>query len=257
LLRVGAAKKKHCRNKSAIAARIKRPGGGEPPGQISEAESVTAWHSDRSRAARPKAGHQHDPDDAQAAECSRRRSGNSRWGRIAGNAHPMGIAAAIVAIARTMAVAVDHEIAFAVTFVAVVANVAQNRLMLVVAEVQFASVFAMAILVVADDLVIIAIDNGLELQIAGILEATLFVKANRKDDVAILVAIVVVVLDAVLAVALVVANRKEIEALDVRFAVGWELNTFVISVFPAINIDCCRAGDAGNGERQAGDAKTN
>jgi hypothetical protein len=68
---------------------------------------------------------------------------------------------------------------------------------------------------------------------------------------------IAVILVADLAIVLAAYDRLEIDALEVGFAANVDFKTLIISVFPVIDADDGRAGDAGNGKRQAANAKAN
>ena len=82
---------------------------------------------------------------------------------------------------------------------------------------------------------------------AGVFVFVVMAKKDRLDFAGVLI----------VELAIILVTKLEIEALGVGVADLFDLKTLVISEFPAVDFDDARAGDAGDAERQATDAKTN
>jgi len=116
------------------------------------------------------------------------------------------------------AAVIDHQIAIVTMLAVFVADVAQ----------------LVVVLIGPDDF-------------AGVFVFVVMAKKDRLDFAGVLI----------VELAIILVTKLEIEALGVGVADLFDLKTLVISEFPAVDFDDARAGDAGDAERQATDAKTN
>jgi len=116
--------------------------------------------------------------------------------------------------------AIDHQKAIVTMLAVFVADVAQKVVVLVGPD-ELAGVFVFVLVIMA---------KKDRLEIADVLDVEL---------------------------AIILVAKLEIDALGVGMADLFDLKTLVISEFPAVDFDDARAGDAGDAERQATDAKTN
>jgi len=116
--------------------------------------------------------------------------------------------------------AIDHQKAIVTMLAVFVADVAQKVVVLVGPD-ELAGVFVFVLVIMA---------KKDRLEIADVLDVEL---------------------------AIILVAKLEIDALGVGMADLFDLKTLVISIFPGVDVDDARAGDAGDTERQATDAKTN